>query len=224
MGKVKARVYLEVIGLTAILLNWNNNLIHQVAAILPDLDQFHRAATTAQESVSRPSTVSLLSRLVRIAKRGFVLADQIEFIEADFQGEPLVDILVGHWDLYDENARSELKELAAKANRLLAATEAKQAAVLRYALFLPSVLKRRDFYAFYMDFLASYSKQVLQVAEEWADFNSGIRDFSKLSDFDREFTDSSVSDDEFFSKIDCEDQSAPREVVNWGQPVGREIW
>lgn len=224
MERVKAHVYLEVIGLTATLLNWNNNLIHQVAAILPDLDQLHRAATTAQESASRPSTVSLLSRLVRIAKRGFVLAGQIEFIEADFEGQTLVDVLVEHWDLYDENSRSELEELATKAHRLLAATEAKQAIVLRYALFLPSVLKRRNFYAFYMDFLASYSSQVLRVSKEWESFNLEIGDFSKLSDFDREFTDSSVSDDEFFSKIEPEDQSASREVVNWGQPVGREIW
>jgi hypothetical protein len=216
-----------VVGLTATLLNWNNNLIHQVASCFPDLDQSQRVATTTQENASLPSTIGLLSRLfkiAKIAKRGFVLADQIEFIEADFGGETLVDVLTGRWDLYNDSARDQLKELAIKATRLLSASKSDRAFVLRYALFLPSLLRRKNFYESYIHFLSCYSVKVLQVSEDWNMFNTEIGDFSKLSDFDREFTDSSVSDDEFFSKIDHKCESMPREVVNWGPSVGREIW
>lgn len=227
MSGVKDDVCMEVIGLTATLLNWNNHLIHQVAACFPDLDQLRRVSTTNSECVSRPTTFRFLSniaKLIVLVRRGFVLADQIEVIESDLGGEKLIDCLVGHWDLYEKSVKDELKDLAVKGEKLVSFAKTERAWVLHFALFLPSKFRRRDYFNSYVGFISRYSQRVLQVSEEWDAFKLEVADFLKTSNSDCNFTDSSVSDDEFFSKIDGECDSAPREVVNWGTPIGREVW
>lgn len=227
MSRVKTCLSVEVIGLTATLLNWNNHLIHQVAACFPDFDQLRRVSTTNLECAPRSTTFRFLSnvaKLILLVRRGFVLADQIEVIESDLGGEKLIDFLVAHWDLYEKPVKDELKSLAIKGKKLSSFAQAERAWVLHFALFLPSKFRRRDYFNSYVGFISRYSQRVLQVSEEWDAFKLEVADFLKTSDSDCNFTDSSVSDDEFFSKIDGECDSAPREVVNWGTPIGREVW